>query len=364
MTNNIKSPLPKYFKKKGSKKAGLPPGSLIYVGERKEETVGISLISYSEHEFEEQTFFDIEECLQKINPNVKNWINIDGLHDVEIVEKIGNHFKLHALLLEDILNTDQRPKIDEYEDSQHLYTVIKMFLREKNQHIEVEQVSFVLGHNFVITFQEKKGDVFEPVRERLRQGRGRIRKRNCDYLTYALIDAVVDNYFTILEEISDRLENIEEALINNSDRASLRAIHNQRRELIILRKAVWPMREVISRLEKGELKLVDKQTKVYIRDLYDHTIQVMDNIETFRDILTGLHDMYMTNMSNKMNEIMKVLTIIATIFIPLTFIAGVYGMNFEYMPELQHPYGYFITWIVMIIVGLAMVVYFKRKNWL
>ena len=355
----------KYFKRKGIKKAGLPPGSLIYVGEQREEYIKASRITFKENFFEEKYFdSDFIGSLEGLDTEKKVWLNLDGLHEVSKIELLGQKFDLHSLLLEDVLNTDQRPKVDEYEDSNTLAIVVKMFYINQQRELESEQVSLILGKNFLISLQEKEGDVFHAVRERLRQGRTRIRTKGTDYLAYALIDSIVDNYFTVLETLGDQLEKIEESLIGQEKDHVLDKLHALRRQLIILRKAVWPLREVISRMEKGDFQLIHKETRLYIRDLYDHTVQVMDSIETYRDILSGLHDMHMTNMSNRMNEIMKVLTIIATIFIPITFIAGVYGMNFDYMPELGYRYGYFFTWAVMIGVAFIMLIYFRKKKWL
>jgi magnesium transporter len=265
--------------------------------------------------------------------------------------------------LEDILHTGQRPKFEDFE--KYIFIVFKMlYFDENGDDILEEQISIILGSNYVISFQEKEGDVFNPVRERIRAGRFQIKKRKIDYLAYALIDAVVDNYFLILEKIGEKIEDLEEELLDNPTPETLQTIHHLKRKLISLRKSVWPLREVIGGLERGESALFHKSTSIYLKDVYDHTIQVIDTIETFRDMVSGMLDMYLSNLSNKMNEVMKVLTIIATIFIPLTFIAGIYGMNFEFMPELKWHWGYFLIWGLMIVVGIAMVFYFRRKKWL
>jgi magnesium transporter len=351
------------FIKRRSKKKGLAPGTLVYVGEQKTNQVRTTLIDYDEKEFQEKEVKNIEECFPfKDKPSV-TWINIDGLQDIEIIEKIGNHFGLHPLVLEDILNTGQRPKMEDFE--KYIFIVVKMiYYDEKENETKVEQVSFILGTNFVISFQEKPGDVFDAVRERIRKAKGRIRKAEADYLLYSLLDAIIDNYFSILEKIGDKIEDLEEMVVAEPKPGSLQAIHELKREMIYLRKSVWPLREVINNFSKAESALVQKSTNIYLRDIYDHTIQIIDTIETFRDMLSGMHDTYLSSISNKMNEIMKVLTIFAALFIPLTFIAGIYGMNFQFMPELNWRWGYFAVWGIIIAVGLSMLLYFKRKKWL
>jgi len=360
--------MPRLIKKR-SKERGLPPGALVHIGEKKTEKVRITVIDYNVSKFEEKEVGKVEECFAfKRKPTV-TWINVDGLHEVEVIEKLGKYFDIHPLVLEDILNTDQRPKMEDFE--KYIFIVLKMlYTEEKTHEIHSEQVSLILGNNFVISFQESIGDVFDAVRERIRKGKGRIRKMGADYLLYTLIDAIVDNYFTILEKIGEKIESIENEIVANPTPEKLQTIHNLKREMIYLRKSVWPLREVISGLQRGESKLVKKSTQIYLRDLYDHTIQVIDTIETFRDMTSGMLDIYMSSVSNKMNEVMKVLTIFAAIFIPLTFVAGVYGMNFNpeaspfNMPELGWQWGYLMVWIVMIAVAITMLIYFKRKRWL
>jgi magnesium transporter len=348
---------------KRSEKRGLPPGTLVHVGEKKIEEVRIKIIDYDEAQLEEKEAKTVEECFPFKDKPTVTWINIDGLHDVGIIEKLGEYFGLHPLLQEDILNTDQRPKMEDSED--YLFIVLKMLYHdEAADEITAEQVSLILGSNFVISFQEREGDVFNFVRERIRTKKGRIRKEGADYLAYALIDAIVDNYFIILERIGEKIEEIEEELVTNPMPETLQTIHSLKRGMIFLRKSVWPLREVISTLERAESPLIQEATGIYLRDVYDHTIQVIDTIETFRDMISGMLDIYLSSISNKMNEVMKVLTIIATIFIPLTFIAGIYGMNFEYMPELGWRWGYPLIWLVMSTILVTMVVYFKRKRWM
>ncbi len=350
--------------KKRSKKAGLPPGTLIHIGEKKAEELRITVIDYDEGSFQEKEIKTIEECfLFRETPSV-TWINVEGLHEVEILEKLGECYGFHPLVLEDILNTDQRPKMEDY--GNYLYVVLKMLSHngQKNE-IMTEQVSILLGSNFVISFQEGgEGDVFNPIRDRIKNGKGRIRKMGADYLAYALLDAVVDNYFIIMEKLGEKIELIEEELIAQPTSETLHVIHHMKREMIFLRKAVWPLREVISGLERGETSLLKESTRIYLRDIYDHTIQVIDTIETFRDMVSGMLDIYLSSVSNRLNSVMKVLTIIATIFMPLTFLAGIYGMNFKYMPELEWKWGYPLVWGVMIGIGAFMLIYFRKKKWL
>ena len=349
--------------KRSSKSRGLAPGALVHIGDKKIDKVRISIIDYSIDKLEEKEVKNIEECFPFKNKPTISWINIDGLHDIELIEKIGNHFEIHPLVLEDILNTDQRPKMEDFE--KYIFFVLKMlYYNEKKQEIHSEQVSLILGDNNVISFQEGVGDVFDSVRERIRSGKTRIRKRGADYLAYALFDAIVDGYFDILEKIGGRIEDMEEDLVSNPNPKILQEIYNLKREMIYIRKSVWPLREVINNLLREDSKIITKSTHIYLRDLYDHTIQVIDTIETFRDLISGMLDMYMSSVSNKMNEVMKVLTIFAAIFIPLTFIAGVYGMNFHFMPELTLHWGYFGILTLMLFVSIIMLMFFKRKKWL
>jgi magnesium transporter len=349
--------------KRRKKKIGLPPGTPIYTGEKKEEKVRISIIDYTEALFQEMEVENIEECFPfKESPSV-TWINIDGIHRVDLIERIGKHFKIHPLILEDIVNPQQRPKMEDF--GEYIYIVFKMLqYDEKENLIKIEQVSIILGENYVISFQEMRGDIFENIRDRIRIGKGRIRKMTSDYLAYALMDTIVDNYYTILESLGDRIEEIEGKVVTDPKPETLQEIHRLKRDMVFLRKSVWPLREVISSLERDELSLIHKATRKFFRDVYDHTIQVIDTIETFRDVLIGMHDTYLSSISIRMNEIMKVLTIIATIFIPLTFITGVYGMNFAFMPELKWSWGYFGVWGAILIIAISMLIFFRRKKWL
>ena len=349
--------------KKRSIKMGLPPGTLVHIGEKKTEEIKITVIDYDEMNFQEREIKSIEESFSFKDKPTVTWINIEGIHRTDIIQKLGDCYGFHPLVLEDILNTDQRPKMEDYKD--YLYIVLKMLSNNKGPEIIVEQVSLILGSNFVISFQEGvAGDVFNPVRERIRNGKGRIRSFGADYLAYSLIDSIVDNYFIILEKLGERIEDLEEELLINPSKETLHKIHQLKREMIFLRRAVWPLREVISTMERADSTLTKEYSRVYFRDVYDHTIQIIDVIETYRDMLAGMLDIYLSSLSNKMNEIMKFLTIIGTIFIPLTFIVGLYGMNFDYMPELRWRWGYFSILFFMFAVSVFMLLYFKRKKWL
>ena len=355
--------MPRRLVKKVSKKAGLVPGTLVFVGEKKAEKVKITIIDYDETHFEEKEARTVEECFPfKETPTV-TWINIAGLHEAEVIEKIGKRFDMHPLLLEDILHTEQRPKMEDF--GGYVFIVLKMLqFNKERKEIEAEQVSLVLGSNFVISFQEQEGDVFNPVRERIKNAKGRIRKAGADYLTYALLDAIVDNYFIIMENLGENIEELEEELAIDPSPKTLHTIRILKREMISLRKSIWPLREVISALQRGESPLIQQSTNIYLKDVYDHTIQVIDTVESFRDMVSGMLDIYLSSISNKMNEVMKVLTIFAAIFIPLTFVAGIYGMNFEFMPELEWRMGYFTALAVMGGIAGGLLIHFKRKKWM
>jgi len=353
----------KIFTPKPARKTGLPPGSLVFTGKQKLTQPAISLIKYSETSCTVIDSINVEDLSASLDKNGINWINIEGIHDTALVEKIGEIFHMHPLLLEDVLNPQQRPKLDEYDTA--VFIIAKMlFLNTEQNKIIDEQVSIVLGENFLLSFQESKpGDAFDLVRERIINNKGKIRKERSDYLCYRLLDAIVDNYFVVLEVIGDRLEEIESEIIQEPQKKSIQKIHELKRELIYLRKITWPLREVINNFHRGEHALINQTTKVYLRDLYDHTVQVIDTIETYRDWLSGLEDLYLSSLSNKMNEVMKILTMIATLFIPLTFIVGLYGMNFKFMPELEWRWGYPFVWGIMITLTVFMIIYFKKKKW-
>lgn len=345
-----------------SQKRGLPPGSLVHIGEKKREHIRITVIDYNEETCAEKEVRTVEECFPFKERSTVTWINVDGVHDSEIIGQMGGHFGVHPLILEDIMNTAQRPKLEDMGD--YLFLVIRMISPGGKKGILSEQVSLIVGPNFVLSFQEGEGDVFEPVRERIRNGKGRLRRMGSDYLAYALIDAVVDNYFLVLERLGERVEALEEEIVTDPGRKTIQTLHTLKREMVDLRKSIWPLREVISGLQRSGSPLIQESTGLFLRDVYDHTIQVIDTIETYRDMTSGMLDIYLSSVSNRMNEIMKVLTIIATIFIPLTFFAGIYGMNFEYMPELGWRWGYFAVLALMVVIGVFMIFYFRRKKWL
>ncbi len=349
--------------RKRIKKAGLPPGTLVFEGEHKVEKVRITVFDYNESQFKELEVEKIEECFPFRDEPTITWINIDGLHDIGLIEKIGTHFGIHPLVMEDIVSVGQRPKMEDFED--YIFFIIRMLSCDRAKgELESEQVSLILGKNFVISFQEREGDVFEPVRERIRSQKARLIRHGADFLAYALLDVVIDNYFSILENVGDRVESMDDEIVENPAPGTLAEIRRLKSEMIYLRKSVWPLREVVSAMERMETDLIADSTEIYLRDLYDHTIQVIDTIESLRDMISGMLDIYVSSVSNRMNEVMKVLTIIATIFIPLTLIAGIYGMNFEFMPELKYHWSYPAVWGVMIVISAVMVVYFRRKRWL
>lgn len=351
------------FIKKSRKKAGSAPGTLVHVGETKTERVHISTIDFTVDQIRGQEMDGIEALLPLRDSASNTWINIDGLHDLAFMETLGSHFSIHPLTLEDILNTGHRPKAEEFDT--YVYIVLKMLQYNDDDHRVIsEQVSLILGPQFVMTFQEAPGDVFAPVRDRLHKGKGRIRRRGCDYLAYALIDAIVDQYFMIMEKLGERIEVLEERLTGHPDVDVIQQIHGLKREVIYMRKQVWPTRDMLNRLTKGEFDLIQEENHIYFADVYDHIVQLIDTNESYRDVLSGMLDLYLSTISNRMNNVMKVLTMMATIFIPITFIAGVYGMNFKHMPELEWRWGYGALWAVMITLVVTMVLIFKKKKWL
>ncbi len=339
------------------------PSEPLHTGEKKTESMRITVIDYDETHLQEKEVQAVEECFPfKEKPTV-TWINIDGLHDNELIKKVGNSFNIHHLTLEDIVTTGQRPKMEDFTD--YIFLILKMVeYDEKEKKIKTEQISIVLGSNYVISFQEDVGDVFDTVRQRIRSEKSYVRKMGADYLMYALLDAIVDNYFVILESLGEYIEDREEELVKNPTVLTFQTIQALKREMIELRRSIWPLREILSNLRPGESSLIEKKTAAYLRDVYDHTFEVMDTVETYRDILSEMIDIYLSTISNRTNEIMKVLTIIATIFIPLTFIVGLYGMNFRYMPELESKWGYPSILGVMIAASILMLSYFRKKKWL
>ena len=362
MKNKKQVTVPRFLQRK-PKKVGLPPGTLEYVGEKPPEPVKIEVIDYNTKEMAESGIEAIEECFKYRDSPSVTWIDITGVHDAELLHKLGAQFELHPLVLEDIVNTHQRPKMEDHDN--YIYVVLRMLRYEESRNrIESEQISIILGKHFVISFQEFEGDVFDPVRKRIREGKGRIRKLGPDYLAYTLLDAVVDHYFIILEKYGEQIEALEENLVGDPTPQLLQEIHHLKGEMIFLRKSVWPLRELVAGLERGESELVTKSVLIYLRDVYDHTIQIIDAVESFRDMISGMQDLYLSSISNKMNEVMKVLTIIATIFVPLTFVAGIYGMNFDVIPELKWKWSYLFFWVVVLGIGGLMLSFFRRKRWL
>jgi magnesium transporter len=356
------------FIKNISRKKGLPPGTPVYIGEERTEKIKITIIDYDSDRFEVHEAEAVEECFPyKEKPGI-TWIHVDGIHDISVVEKLGACFGLHPLIVEDIVNTGQRPKADISDD--YIFIVMKLITWDQTDKvIHVEQASLIFGSNFIITFQERESDILNAVINRIKNNKGRIRKSGADYLAYSLMDSIVDNYFKVLENIGEDIEDMEEELVDNPKPETVHKIHFIKREMIFLRKSVWPVREVVSMLEREDTPLIQETTIIYLKDIYDHTIQVIDIIETYGDIISGMLDVYLSSISNRMNAVMKVLTIIATIFIPLTFIAGLYGMNFNTakspynMPELNWYFGYPFVLGLMAVIGITMLILFKKKKW-
>lgn len=346
-----------------SKKIGQIPGSVIYTGKKLDQKLFIETFDFNKTKCDVKQFLKAEDCFNHKEEDTITWININGLNHVGAIKEIGTHYKLHPLVLEDIVNISQRPKIDEY--GNYIFLVLKMLYYNENEKIVSEQVSFILGEDYVLSFQESEGDVFNEVRERIKHAKGRVRTMAADYLLYALIDAVADHYFNVIETLGNKIEDFETDIFSGhvSDDVS-QDIQNLKREILKIRRAIFPLREIINRIQKNENTLIQDKTITYYRDVYDHLIQVSENIDIYREMVWSLMDMYMTTISNKMNEVMKLLTIMSSIFIPLTFIAGIYGMNFKYIPELEYKNSYFILWGVMIVLFLGMLIYFKRKKWL
>ena len=348
---------------KRSRKAGLPPGTPVHIGERKSEATRLWLLHYDEQGAAEKEIQAVEECRAFRDKPGVTWINVTGLHEVERLAQLGNTLSLHPLVLEDILNTDQRPKTEDYGD--YIYIVLKALGNgDAEQEITAEQISLVLARNLVISFLESDSGMFNAVKERILKNPDRFGKLGADYLAYALMDTVVDNYFAIFEKLGDRIEALQQILVARPAQETLRALTALKREMLYLRKSVWPLREVVSGLQRGDSPLIQKSTGLYVRDLYDHIIHVIDTIETYRDMLSGMLDIYLSSLNMRLNEVMKVLTIIATIFMPLSFIVGVYGMNFRYMPELGWRWGYPLVLLLMAVIAGAMLVFFRRKKWI
>jgi magnesium transporter len=350
-----------FINRQRSKKSFLPPGTVEPDINLQAEQVIITIMQFNESSIEEMVFNNVSDLKDLSNNSCVTWINVDGIHNASVIEKIGALYNIHPLTLEDIANTDQRPKFEDYEN----YVVVMMKMLYYDTELHNEQLSILLKSNVVITFQENHGgDAFYPIRKRLKEAKGRVRKFGADYLYYALIDAVVDSYFNILEIIGDKIELMDEQLISEPTPDTLNVLHTMKREMIFLRKSVWPVRDMVNSLERSETNLIQPTTDVYLRDVHDHVVRVIETVENYRDLINGMMDIYLSSLSNKMNEVMKVLTIISTLFIPVTFIVGVYGMNFDYMPELRSPYGYVATWVVMLVIMGSLLYYFRRKKWL
>ncbi len=349
--------------RKRAQKAGHPPGTTMYTGKRhKAEETSITKILYSEHDFHECEGKSLNDVPLTSEPGV-TWINVEGLHNTEILEELAKKYKIHPLTVEDIANTDQRPKVEIFDN--YVYITLKMFLWDKkHQTYSKDQVSLILGNDFLLTFQESHHDLYKHIQERLRGASGqRLRQNGSDYLAYRIMDTIIDYYFVVLEAIGDKIEKAEEVIIADSNPQCTRLIYQLKHQLMVLRKCIWPTREAVSHLMQMENSLVSSFTRVYLRDLYDHVVQAIDTIETFRDILASMLDIYLSVITNRMNEVMKTLTIIATIFIPITFITSLYGMNFVNMPELHWHWGYYMVLGVMSVIVLFMLRYFRRKNW-
>lgn len=348
-----------------SKKLGTPPGSLIYTGDSIDRTTRIILTLYDTSTLVEKRPKNIDETFKLIeqNQNKKIWLHFSGISDPLLIDALGRYFKLHPLLLEDIMNPSQRSKLDDYKN--HLYIVTRI-LRYNNTDtsLEDEQLSMVLGENFLITFLEKDLETFQVIRERLQKPSSRMRLRASDYLAYAILDVIVDSYFIILEKMDLSLELLEEELLKNSSPATMQKIQNNKRELALLRKTIWPIRELLNQFKRSESSIITDATRVYAHDVYDHAIQAIETVESFRDLTSGMLDIYLSSINQRTNEIMKVLTIMATIFVPLTFVTSLYGMNFEHMPELQSEWGYPFVLGIMALMTLGMLYFFRKKQWI
>jgi len=344
-------------------KVGLAPGALIHLGERKTEQAAISLLEYGEAELTEHQFNSLAESQAYQARLPVLWLNVHGLHEPEVMAEIGRRFKLHPLVLEDILNTNQRPKVDDYGD--YLFIVARFFeVGGEKQQIGSDQVSLVLGPNFVLTFQERPSGRFDPVRERLRQDRGQIRKLGADYLAYSLLDAIVDRYFTILENIGERTEELEDMMLEHPRPGALQLVHQLKRETLNLRRSIWPLREVINSLTRADERFFRPETRPYLRDVYDHTVHAIESLEANRDMIAGMLDIYLSAASNRVNQEVRALTVVAIIFMPATLISGIFGMNFKVMPPLVWPNGFLIALGLMATVATTLSFIFWRRRWL
>ena len=347
------------------KKAGQAPGTPMYTGDSPVTDPVIQVIAYNQHDYHEVKGTTVASCMpEPAEAGLFMWVNVEGLHDGTIIKELATRFSLHPLTVEDILNVEQRPKVEEFDE--YIFITLKILIwQPKTSSFTIKQVSFVLGKNFVLSFQEISTSLFDAIKNRLHSTPNqRLRLHGADYLVYRLIDAIVDQYFIVLEALGDQIEKIEELIITSPTPQNMRTVYRLKHQMLLLRKAIWPMRESIGHLAHGEEELISSFTRVYLRDVYDHTVQAIDTLETFRDMLGTMMDMYLSSLTNRMNEVMKTLTIIATIFMPITTIASIYGMNFKYMPELSWHWGYFTVLGVMLCVAAGMITYFWRKKWL
>jgi magnesium transporter len=348
-------------KNKKNKSPGSPPGSLIFTGEKFTDNPIVLQVRFAEEYIETKKLLNGEMPL--VNDDAVTWTDIRGLHDVALIESYGKQFNIHPLILEDIVNTQQRPKFEEYGNG--VFIVVRSLIYQSDDpQLETEQIAIYLGKNYLLTFQENPDDTFTAVRERLEAGKGRIRSKKSDYLAYTLIDNVVDNYFEVLDHFEDTLDSLEQETTTNPSRLTKEQIHRMKFQLLTIRRAVLPLREAINRFSRAESDLIDTSTEVFVRDLYDHVIRITDIIETYREMAIGLHDLYLSELSHRMNNVIRVLTIITTIFVPLTFLAGVYGMNFENMPGLHHKYGYLIMFGLMLLITVFLLILFRKKKWI
>lgn len=344
-------------------KLGLAPGTAVFIGERKRQSIRIDLLDFDAAVVHEAHDVSVDDCAGHRDIATVTWIQVNGIHDIALIEALAGRFGLHPMTIEDIVNTTQRPKCEEFPD--YCFVALKMLAYSRtSRSVVAEHVSLILGPTYVISFLEDEGDVFDSVRNRIRKALGRVRTLGADYLAFCLMDAVVDHYFLAVEQIGDEIELFDERILMGPRPGDIQEIHHYKSDLIKLRKAVWPLREVVAAISKSESRLLRPEITVFWRDLYDHIVQVIDMVETSRDILASLHDTYLSGLSNRMNEVMKVLTIISTIFIPLTFIVGVYGMNFKHMPELDWLPGYYVVWAVMVVIAIGLFTYFRRRHWI
>ena len=349
--------------KSSSEKAGLPPGTLVHVGKVSDLECRISAIRYDKNSYEEFNVTSINDVLLNETDGKITWVIIEGLNFIEFFESLGQHFNIHSLVLEDILNTHQRQKYEDH-DSYLFITLKALFLNADKFNVEHEQVSMLIMNKFVFTFKEKQDDLFVSLKHRLSNSKGRFRSLSTDYLAYAICDTIIDNYMLTVDSIANIIESIEDELLQTPSQNTLVTIQQTRRELIFLRNNILPIREVISEFQRSDSTLINESTQIYFRDIYDHTLRVIESLDSFREILNGTLEIYLSSVSNKMNETMKVLTVFASIFIPLTFIAGIYGMNFDYMPELKWKWAYPTLWFLFIIIPILLLIYFKNKKWL